>query len=204
KSTHYRSFSVTASAPRTNHKDPVTPTKMNGIIIYEHINFGGKSKQYTSDIADLKPLGWSHCVSSVKVTGQPWVAYEHPNYSGKFLVFEEGNYPDVDKDMNDKITSLKLITEDLRNPKITLYEHIEYQGEMRVETEAKDLSKEAFNDRASSHKVQSGAWLLCDHEDGSGLNYIARNGEKLPDYRLINFNDKLSFLRPLRGGESQF
>nr|XP_008168664.1 epidermal differentiation-specific protein-like isoform X1 [Chrysemys picta bellii]XP_023963779.1 epidermal differentiation-specific protein-like isoform X1 [Chrysemys picta bellii]XP_023963827.1 epidermal differentiation-specific protein-like isoform X1 [Chrysemys picta bellii]XP_023963848.1 epidermal differentiation-specific protein-like isoform X1 [Chrysemys picta bellii]XP_023963870.1 epidermal differentiation-specific protein-like isoform X1 [Chrysemys picta bellii]XP_042707940.1 epide len=173
---------------------------MNGIIIYEHANFQGKSKEFTSDIADLKPADWAHCVSSVKVTGQPWVAYEHPNYSGKFLVFEEGEYSFVVEDMNDKITSLKLITENLKNPKITLYEHANYQGEIRVVTEATSLSKGSFNDRVSSHKVQSGAWLLCEHEDGSGLNYVARKDEQLLNYESINLNDKLSFLRPLRAG----
>lgn len=173
---------------------------MNGIIIYEHVNFQGKSKEFISDIADLKPVEWGHCVSSVKVTGQPWVAYAHPNYSGKFLVFEDGEYSFVGGHMNDKITSLKLITENLKNPKITLYERANYEGEIKVVQEATSLSKGPFNNRASSHKVQSGAWLLCEHEDGSGLNYVARKDEQLPNYESINFNDKLSFLRPLRAG----
>uniref|UniRef100_A0A8C3F1T3 Beta/gamma crystallin 'Greek key' domain-containing protein n=1 Tax=Chrysemys picta bellii TaxID=8478 RepID=A0A8C3F1T3_CHRPI len=86
------------------------------------------------------------------------------------------------------------------NPKITLYEHANYQGEIRVVTEATSLSKGSFNDRVSSHKVQSGAWLLCEHEDGSGLNYVARKDEQLLNYESINLNDKLSFLRPLRAG----
>uniref|UniRef100_A0A8C3FGM6 Beta/gamma crystallin 'Greek key' domain-containing protein n=1 Tax=Chrysemys picta bellii TaxID=8478 RepID=A0A8C3FGM6_CHRPI len=149
----------------------------------------GPEPKFTCDIADLKPVGWDHCVSSVKVTGQPWVAYEHPNYSGKFLVFEEGEYNFVGKDMNDKISSLKLITENLNNPKITLYEHANYEGEIKVVTEATSLSKGSFNDRVSSHKVQSGAWLLCEHEDGSGLNYVARKDEQLLNYESIDFND---------------
>ncbi|TFK04128.1 rho-related GTP-binding protein Rho6 [Platysternon megacephalum] len=69
-------------------------------------------------------------------------------FSGKFLVFEEGEYSCVDGDMNDKITSLKLITENLTNPKITLYENANYQGELKVVTEATSLSKGAFNDRS--------------------------------------------------------
>uniref|UniRef100_A0A8C8RJY6 Beta/gamma crystallin 'Greek key' domain-containing protein n=1 Tax=Pelusios castaneus TaxID=367368 RepID=A0A8C8RJY6_9SAUR len=190
-----------ASAPRTKHKDPITPTRMNGIIIYEHANFKGRSKQFDSDIANLKPVGWNHCVSSVKVTGQPWVAYVCPNFSGKFLVFEEGEYSFVGEDMNDKITSLKLITEDLKNPQITLYEDVNYEGEVRVIKEGTCLSKGDFNDKISSHKVRSGAWLLCEHEDGSGLKYVARKDERLPNYNSINLSDKLSFVRPLRAGE---
>ncbi|XP_067400397.1 epidermal differentiation-specific protein-like [Emydura macquarii macquarii] len=173
---------------------------MNGITIYEHADFKGRSKAFTSDIADLKPVGWSQCVSSVKVTGQPWVAYENPNYSGKFLVFEEGEHSFVGEEMDDKISSLNLITENLTNPEITLYEHINYEGKMMVIKKATNLSKQEFDDRVSSHKVQSGAWLLSENEDGTGLNFIARQGVSFPNYLAINFNDKLSFLRPLRPG----
>ncbi|NWR85429.1 EDSP protein, partial [Furnarius figulus] len=175
---------------------------MGKIIIYEHANFQGASREFTSDIGSLKDVGWNDIVSSVKVTGEPWVAYEHVNYKGQFLVFEEGDYSYVGDSMNDKISSLKLITEDLRNPQITLYEHTQYQGKTRVITEATNLAVGHDNDIMSSHKVQRGAWLLCEHSDGSGFQHLAREHEELPDYRAINFNDKLSFLRPLRPGRS--
>ncbi|XP_010152182.1 PREDICTED: epidermal differentiation-specific protein-like [Eurypyga helias] len=174
---------------------------MGKIIIYEHANFQGYSKEFTSDIANLKDVDWNDCVSSVKVTGQPWVAYEHLNYTGQLLVFEEGEHGFVGEQMNDKITSLRLITENLHNPQITLYEHAQYQGKCRVIREATNLGRGHDNDIISSHKVQKGAWLLCEHSDGSGFRYIARENEHLPNYNAIHFNDKLSFLRPLLPGK---
>ncbi|NXA05850.1 EDSP protein, partial [Sapayoa aenigma] len=173
---------------------------MGKIIIYEHDNFQGLSKQFTSDIANLKDADWNDIVSSVKVIGQPWVAYEHINYTGQFLVFEEGEYSFVGKDMNDKISSLQMITEDLHHPQITLYEHVQYQGKSKIITEATNLAAGHDNDIVSSHKVQSGAWLLYENSDGSGIKHLARDHEHLPNYKTINFNDKLSFLRPLRPG----
>ncbi|NXX20789.1 EDSP protein, partial [Podargus strigoides] len=170
---------------------------MGKIIIYEHANFQGCSREFTQDVCNLSC--WNDCISSVKVIGQPWVAYEHHNYSGQFLVFEEGEYCYVGDQMNDKISSLQLITENLYDPQITLYEHIFYQGNCRVVREATVMGR-CDNDTISSHKVQRGAWLLCEHSDGSGLRYIARECEHLPNYNAINFNDKLSFLRPLRPG----
>uniref|UniRef100_A0A8C6Z7X7 Beta/gamma crystallin 'Greek key' domain-containing protein n=1 Tax=Nothoprocta perdicaria TaxID=30464 RepID=A0A8C6Z7X7_NOTPE len=133
---------------------------MGKIITYEHANFEGYSKEFTSDMADLKSVDWNDCISSVKVIGQPWVAYEHINYAGQLIVFEEGEYSFVGNEMNDKISSLLLITEKLRNPQITLYEHINYQGKSKVVTEPTDLSKGYDNNTVSSHKVQRGAWLL--------------------------------------------
>ncbi|NWJ00488.1 EDSP protein, partial [Crypturellus undulatus] len=173
---------------------------MGKIIIYEDANFQGYSKEFTSDIADLKNVDWNDCISSVKVIGQPWVAYEHIHYTGQFLVLEEGEHSFVGHEMNDKISSLQLITENLHNPQITLYEHIDYQGKSWVIKEATNLSRGYNNDVVSSHKVQKGVWLLCENSDGSGFRYLAREHEHFPNYNAINFNDKLSFLRPLRPG----
>ncbi|NXY82899.1 EDSP protein, partial [Alcedo cyanopectus] len=174
---------------------------MGKIIVYEHVHFQGYSKEFTSDVANLKDVDWNDCISSVKVIGRPWVAYEHFNYTGQLLVFEEGEHSVVDKDMNDKITSLKLITENLHDPQITLYEHVDYQGKSRVIREATNLSRGHDNDIISSHQVQRGVWLLCEHSDGGGFRYIARENEHLPNYKAIHFNDKLSFLRPLLPGK---
>ncbi|NWZ99156.1 EDSP protein, partial [Nesospiza acunhae] len=173
---------------------------MGKIIIYEHANFQGLSREFTTNISNLKDADWNDIVSSVKVIGQPWVAYEHADYKGWFLVFEEGEYSFVGEERNDKISSLQVITENLHNPQITLYEHINYQGKSRIIREATNLAAGHDNDIMSSHKVQSGVWLLCEHSDGSGFQYLAREHEHFPNYKAIDFNDKLSFLRPLRPG----
>ncbi|NXK84844.1 EDSP protein, partial [Amazona guildingii] len=174
---------------------------MGKITVYEHANFQGYSKEFTSDITNLKDVDWNDCISSVTVVGQPWVAYEHSNYTGQLVVFEEGEHNFVGHNMNDKITSLQMITENLHNPQITLYEDINYQGRSRVITEPTNLSRGHDDNTISSHKVQRGAWLLCEHSNGSGFCYIAREHEHLPHYGAINFNDKLSFLRPLLPGK---
>ncbi|NXM73203.1 EDSP protein, partial [Serilophus lunatus] len=173
---------------------------MGKITIFEHANFQGLSKVLTTDIANLKDIDWNDCISSVRVIGQPWVAYQHANYGGKLVVFEEGDHDFVGKKMNDRISSLRVITEDLHNPQITLYEHADYQGKSRIIREATNLSAGHDNNTTSSHKVQKGVWLLCENSDGSGFQYIAREHEHLPNYKAIRFNDKLSFLRPLLPG----
>ncbi|CAN8195348.1 unnamed protein product [Coccothraustes coccothraustes] len=175
---------------------------MGKIIVYEHANFQGLSREFTTNVSNLKDADWNDVISSVKVIGRPWVVYEHDNCRGQFLVLEEGEHSSVGKEMNDKISSLQVITENLHNPQITLYEGTDYQGRSRIIREATNLAAGHNNDIVSSHKVQRGVWLLCEHSDGGGKQYLAREQEHLPNYKAIDFNDKLSFLRPLRPGSA--
>ncbi|KAM7031188.1 epidermal differentiation-specific protein-like [Passerculus sandwichensis] len=170
---------------------------MGNITIIDHANFQGLSREFTTNISNLKDVDWNDIVSSVKVIGQPWVAYEHVDYKGRFLVLEEGEYDSVGKEMNDKISSLQVIREDLHNPQITLYQHIDYKGRSRIVREATNLAGGEDDDIVSSHKVQRGVWLLCGHRDGSGPQHLARAHEDVPNYKAIDSKVKLSFLHPL-------
>lgn len=69
-------------------------------------------------------------------------------------------------------------------------------------TEPTNLNRAHDDNTISSHKVQRGVWLLCEHSNASGFRYIAQEREHFPSYGAIDFNDKLSFLRPLLPGRS--
>nr|BAA21833.1 ep37-A2 [Cynops pyrrhogaster] len=173
---------------------------MNTITVYEHPNFQGLSRTFTTDVPRLSEHSFEDCISSAKVVGQPWLMYEHPNYQGWCTPLEEGEHSQTQ--MNDMGSSLILITEDLSNPMITVYEHPDYSGKAMVLTQEANLTLGDMNDKISSHKVQSGAWLLYEHPNRGGWSIRARAGEWLPNYWSNGFNDKVSHVYPLRPGKA--
>nr|XP_056702617.1 epidermal differentiation-specific protein-like [Euleptes europaea] len=162
-------------------------------------NFEGLSKEFTGDVPDLHDLDFGDCISSLKVIGQPWVAYKVPKFEGDGFAFEEGNYGEVNK--NNHFSSLRLVHYDLSDPQITLYELPNYEGESKVVTEETNLAYGYFNDRVSSHVVQKGVWLLYKNPNRGGWYHIAWPGERICDYKTeINFDDSVSHLQPLQPG----
>ncbi|XP_069099083.1 epidermal differentiation-specific protein-like [Pleurodeles waltl] len=173
---------------------------MNTITVYEHAYFRGLQKTFTADVPNLVNESFNDCISSVKIVGQPWILYEHINFQGQCLPLEEGEYPGIT--MNDGASSLKMITDDLSNPQITVYEHINAGGYALVLTEEKNLAFGGMQDNISSHRVQSGAWALYEHINRGGRCIVARAGEYLANYCNIGFNDQVSHVYPLRPGKA--
>uniref|UniRef100_A0A8V5GZ39 Uncharacterized protein n=1 Tax=Melopsittacus undulatus TaxID=13146 RepID=A0A8V5GZ39_MELUD len=146
------------------------PGTMNRITVYEHTNFEGLSREFTCDVPDLHELDFGDCISSLKVVGQPWIAYTDPKYEGQPHAFEEGEYPSIERP--NSFSALRLVHHDLGDPQITLYEHPNFQGACKVVTEETNLAYGYFNDRVASHVVQRGVWLLYQHPGRGGWHCL--------------------------------
>ncbi|XP_062872171.1 epidermal differentiation-specific protein-like [Trichomycterus rosablanca] len=173
--------------------DPV----VNRIVVYEHSNFQGRSKEFKLDAPDLMAEDFNDNISSIKVFGNPWLAYTDCLFKGAQYIYEAGEYPVMD--INDSISSLQLVKDDLANPQITLYEYPNYGGRCVVLTSETNLSPFNFNDTACSHKVQGGVWVLSEHENRGGAKIIAKAGEAVDKYDW--WNKKVSHVRPLKAGK---
>nr|BAA85464.1 gep [Cynops pyrrhogaster] len=178
---------------------------MDSITVYEGRKLRGLHKTFTADVPDLTKECFNDCISSVKVVGQPWILYEHPNYQGRCIALEEGEHSHLPfsflSSLTDKISSLKLITDDLINPQITVYENMHEGGKALVLTQESDMVFGGMNNKISSHRVQSGAWVLYENREKRGRCIVARAGEYLANYCDIGFNDQVSYVYPLRPGE---
>uniref|UniRef100_A0A8C3MSK7 Uncharacterized protein n=1 Tax=Geospiza parvula TaxID=87175 RepID=A0A8C3MSK7_GEOPR len=183
--------------PTTENPNPRSLAEMGKIIVYEHANFQGMSKEFHTNIANLKDADWNDCISSVRVIGHPWVAYQHADYKGQLLVLEEGDHDFVGKKMNDRISSLQVITENLSPTemgKIIIYEHVNFQGMSKeFTTDTPNLTAVGWNDIVSSVKVIGQPWVAYEHVEYKGRFLVFEEGE----YSSVGkeMNDKISSLQ---------
>ncbi|RXN21024.1 epidermal differentiation-specific -like protein [Labeo rohita] len=168
---------------------------MNKIIVFSKDAFEGRTAEFKNDVHNLEEKGFNDVISSIKVIGAPWVAYYDKNFTGKQRVFEEGEYAILED--KGRFSSLKMITDDLDNPEIQLFQCANYGGRsvtLRKETNLHDID---FSDTTSSHKVKGGVWVLYEHVSRQGAQLVSFPGDKVPSYFSLSFNDVASHVRPL-------
>ncbi|XP_067916316.1 epidermal differentiation-specific protein-like [Heterodontus francisci] len=170
---------------------------MSKIILYDQENLHGDGKVFTDSVLDLEKEVFSDKARSLKVEGKHWVAYTCTNYTGQFIVYGAGDHLNLEN-LDRKIQSLRLVKEDLQDPEIKLFEHINYGGKERDITGAADDLKDAgFNNLVSSHHVKRGVWVLYENKYYNGNRLITFLGDQWVNYRNKGCNDKLSSLKPL-------
>ncbi|XP_016116801.1 epidermal differentiation-specific protein-like [Sinocyclocheilus grahami] len=168
---------------------------MSKIVVFTEEGFIGRTAEFKNDVHDLEERGFNNVISSLKVIGTPWVAYYDKNFTGKQRVFEEGEYATLED--KGKFSSLKMITDDLDNPEIQLFEHVNYGGRSVTLQKETNLHKIAFSDIASSHKVKGGVWVLYEDVNRHGAQLVSFPGDQVPSYLPLSFNDVASHVRPL-------
>nr|XP_055063029.1 epidermal differentiation-specific protein-like [Misgurnus anguillicaudatus] len=168
---------------------------MSKIIVYAKEGFEDRKAEFKNNVHDLEEKGFNKVISSLKVIGAPWVAYYDKNYAGKQRLFEEGEYPILeDKAM---FSSLKVVTDDLDDPEIQLFENVNYGGRHVTLKQETNLQNIDFSDIASSHKVKGGVWVLYENNNRQGSQLVSFPGEENPSYFPASFNDVVSHVRPL-------
>ncbi|AXN91113.1 putative beta/gamma crystallin domain-containing protein [Namao virus] len=182
----------------------------NQIIVFDHKNFEGPSRTFTEEdcdhdgIINLGQKSFSKVISSIKVIGQPWILYNYdprvPQSSLKdtFTIFEEGNYSEIELD--NVISHMLFIDDDLSSPKIELFKFINFKGDSITAEGPINLLNSDIT-RSNSCKVERGAWIL-NSEYIAGLKpIIVRTGQHNSEYSRNKFyNTDAHHVRPLKAG----
>ncbi|KAM4808001.1 epidermal differentiation-specific protein-like [Rhinophrynus dorsalis] len=170
---------------------------MSRIELFEFPDMKGDSESLVADSPDLSLLGFHKRAQSLRVIGEAWIVFTDLKFQGDFAVFKEGIYSSI-PGFSKSISSLRIVKGGLYEPKITLYEHINYGGRVQPLTkDADSLKPYGLNNMISSHKVDKGAWVLYEGEFYTGKTMVTIAGDNVPDYTKIGWNDKASSVKSI-------
>ena len=176
--------------------------------LYEHVNYKGSTRTFNQATSNLVGHGFNDKASSAKVTGRPWIFYQHVDFKGNAQVVKPGDYPTFTSwgGANDDLSSLRpLPSESEGDAVIAIFEHVNYGGRMLVLTssEANFLSR-SFNDIASSLIVVKGTWTVYKHVNyvesigtyaaGSYVPYLAPN-DAMSSAKVVEFPTQCTLYR---------
>ncbi|XP_072550444.1 beta/gamma crystallin domain-containing protein 2 [Salminus brasiliensis] len=149
------------------------PSFRNELQLYSEPGFQGKCQVFSQShesLPDRLPM------QSCRVVGGSWVLYEDSNYMGNQFVLSEGDYADFTSmgcPANCSLRSIKCVPMSFSVPSISLFGLECFEGrEVTLETEVSNMMEEGFNPHVLSVRVNSGCWVLCEHTNYRGRQYL--------------------------------
>lgn len=171
------------------------------IKLFEEADYKGKFVIIKEDNDNLSDIGFSAKARSLVITEGTWIVYSDNNYQGAFKCFTAGSYSPLSS-WDNKIKSLRVVKGGLDKPSITLYENVNYKGRaVTLKARTDSLTTHDFERKALSHEVTQGAWILYSADALGGDKMITLNGDHVPDYTEIKWEEKVCSLKPAVGGD---
>ncbi|KAL7381515.1 hypothetical protein ABVT39_007016 [Epinephelus coioides] len=143
------------------------------IILYSEPDFQGECHVFdrNQEATPEKLL-----TKSCRVSGGSWVVYENKQYSGNLYVLSEGDYPSLTSMgcLSDVvIRSVKVVPMKFSVPSISLFGLECLEGrEITTDTEIPSMVEEGFNNHILSVRVNSGCWVICEHSNYRGRQFL--------------------------------
>ncbi|XP_040910011.1 beta/gamma crystallin domain-containing protein 1-like [Toxotes jaculatrix] len=145
----------------------------NEIILYSEPDFQGECHIFDRN---QEAVSGKLPTKSCRVVGGNWVLYENEQYSGNLYVLSEGDYPNLTSmgcPPGYTVRSAKVVPMTFSVPSISLFGLECLEGrEITTETEIFSLAEEGFNNHILSLRVNSGCWVICEHSNYRGRQFL--------------------------------
>nr|XP_034972821.1 beta/gamma crystallin domain-containing protein 2 isoform X3 [Zootoca vivipara] len=131
---------------------------------------------YVSFKEDQASLPENFIPRSCRVNGGSWILYDCPQFDGEQHILSEGEYPTLTSMgclFTTSIRSLKKVPIFFSEPSIFLHGLECFEGkEIELNSEVRSLQAEGFNNHVLSVRVKGGIWVLCEHSDFRGHQWL--------------------------------
>ncbi|XP_075578289.1 LOW QUALITY PROTEIN: beta/gamma crystallin domain-containing protein 2 [Pelecanus crispus] len=143
------------------------------ILLFSEPDFLGDHVVFEED-QDALPTAF--IPRSCRVRGGSWILFDGQAFAGEQHVLSEGEYPTLSAMgclSSTTIRSLKKVPVFFSEPSIFLHGLECFEGkEIELNNEVRSLQAEGFNNHVLSVRVKGGIWVLCEHGDFRGRQWL--------------------------------
>ncbi|XP_061870630.1 beta/gamma crystallin domain-containing protein 2 [Colius striatus] len=143
------------------------------ILLFSEPDFLGDHVAFEED-QDALPTAF--IPRSCRVRGGSWILFDGQAFAGEQHVLSEGEYPTLSAMgclSSTAIRSLKKVPVFFSEPSIFLHGLECFEGkEIELNNEVRSLQAEGFNNHVLSVRVKGGIWVLCEHGDFRGRQWL--------------------------------
>uniref|UniRef100_A0ACB8FSG4 Uncharacterized protein n=1 Tax=Sphaerodactylus townsendi TaxID=933632 RepID=A0ACB8FSG4_9SAUR len=143
------------------------------IQLFSGPDFSGAQMSFKEDQSSLPDL---FIPRSCRVHRGSWILYDSHHFEGEQHVISEGEYPTLTSMgclTATAICSLKKVPLFFSEPSIFLHGLECFEGkEIELNSEVRSLQAEGFNNHVLSVRVKGGIWVLCEHSDFRGRQWM--------------------------------
>ncbi|XP_069893663.1 beta/gamma crystallin domain-containing protein 2 [Dipodomys merriami] len=174
------------------------------IQLFSGPDFLGDHISFEDDQASLPP---SFQPQSCRVHGASWILFDEPNFKGDQHIVSEGEFPTLTAMgclASTVLGSLQKVPLHFSEPAIFLYGLECFEGkEIELRGEVRSLQAEGFNNHVLSVRIKGGVWVLCEHSDFRGRQWLVGSCE-ITNWLTYSGTQRVGSLYPIKQRRAYF
>ncbi|XP_048206536.1 beta/gamma crystallin domain-containing protein 2 isoform X2 [Perognathus longimembris pacificus] len=174
------------------------------IQLFSGPDFLGDHISFEDDQASLPP---SFRPQSCRVHGASWILFDEKNFEGDQHILSEGEFPTLTAMgclASTILGSLQKVPLHFSEPAIFLYGLECFEGkEIELRGEVRSLQAEGFNNHVLSVRIKGGVWVLCEHSDFRGRQWLVGSCE-ITNWLTYSGTQRVGSLYPIKQRRAYF
>ncbi|XP_058160040.1 beta/gamma crystallin domain-containing protein 2 [Dasypus novemcinctus] len=174
------------------------------IQLFSGPDFLGDHISFEDDQASLPASFQPH---SCRVHGGSWILFDEKNFKGDQHILSEGEFPTLTAMgclASTVLGSLQKVPLHFSEPSIFLYGLECFEGkEVELGREVRSLQAEGFNDHVLSVRIKGGVWVLCEHSDFRGRQWLVGSCE-ITNWLTYSGTQRVGSLYPIKQRRAYF
>nr|XP_058926234.1 beta/gamma crystallin domain-containing protein 2 [Kogia breviceps] len=174
------------------------------IQLFSGPDFLGDHISFEDDQTSLPP---SFQPQSCRVHGGSWILFDEKNFEGEQHILSEGEFPTLTAMgclASTVLGSLQKVPLHFSEPSIFLYGLECFEGkEIELGGELRSLQAEGFNNHVLSVRIKGGFWVLCQHSDFRGRQWLVGSCE-ITNWLAYSGTQRVGSLYPIKQRRAYF